>query len=148
MLRASLAAMTATTPWSSATREAYAMLIRPVCKRQFVVLPNALLNDDRLSIETRGMLAHLLSKPRNWAPRPRPLARAMSRSGAKLGSTKLRRMMKEAKDAGYMTRSRKQRHKKNGDFGPYEYVVGMPADVAAYIARTSELENESSSDEV
>jgi hypothetical protein len=31
-----------------------------------VSLPNAILNDPRLSIDTRGMLAHLMSKPTTW----------------------------------------------------------------------------------
>jgi hypothetical protein len=109
------------------------MIIRPACSREFVNLPNALLNDKRLSIETRGMLAYLLSKPRDWDVRPGPLSHDLS-----IGRTKLTRMFEEAMAAGYMARSSKQTHKENGDFGGYEYIVGMPNDVAAAVNATGE----------
>jgi len=122
------------------------MIIRPKCKGHYVVLPNALLNDDLLSIDTRGMLAHLVSKPRNWQIRPKALARALSKKDAKLGNTKLRRMFKEAEAAGYMSRPCQQTHQKNGDFGSYDYVVGMPEDVsAAKAARSAGPEQAASS---
>jgi hypothetical protein len=110
------------------------MIIRPVCSREFVALPNALLNDYRLSIETRGMLAYLISRPKNWQIRPIPLARALSKSGNPLGRTKLARMFREAEAAGYIARSNRQGHKENGDFATYAYVVGMPDDVSAALA--------------
>jgi hypothetical protein len=109
-------------------------IIRPVCSREFVALPNVILNDERLTIETRGMLAYILSKPKTWQIRPVPLARALSKKGSsRLGRTKLARMFKEAQEAGYMARSAAQSHRANGDFASYDYVVGMPEDVAAAI---------------
>jgi hypothetical protein len=109
------------------------MIIRPVCSREFVALPNAILSDERLSVETRGMLAYIISKPRSWQIRPIPLARALSKTGSPLGRTKLARMFKEAVAAGYMARSAEQTHKENGDFGSYVYVIGMPDDVSAAV---------------
>jgi hypothetical protein len=109
------------------------MIIRPVCTREFVALPNAILSDERLSIETRGMLAYIISKPKSWQIRPIPLARALSKAGSRLGRTKLRRMFEEAQAAGYMARSAEQTHKENGDFGSYVYVIGMPDDVLAAV---------------
>src|SRR5262245_30222530 len=105
------------------------MIIRPVCKREFVSIPNVILTDERLSIDTRGMLVYLLSRPKNWQIRRRPLAKALSKQGKPIGQTKLSRMFSEAIEASYMARSLEQAHKKNGDFDSYIYVVGMPEDV-------------------
>jgi hypothetical protein len=107
------------------------MIIRPIVSREFVALPNAMLNDERLSVETRGMLAYVISKPKSWQIRPIPLAKALSKTGTPLGRTKLARMFREAQSAGYMARSAEQGHKENGDFGSYVYVIGMPEDVSA-----------------
>jgi hypothetical protein len=109
------------------------MIIRPVCSREFVALPNIVLNDERLSIETREMLAYVLSKPVTWEIRPGPLARALSTKDARLGRTKLARMIREAIAAGYMAKSAEQTHKPDGGFGSFVYMVGLPEDVAQAI---------------
>ncbi len=112
------------------------MIIRPKLKAGFVVLPNALLNDKRLSADTRAMLAVLLSKPKGWELRPRPLRKLLSRTGEKeVGWTKLNRMFSEAMSAGYMARSKDQRHQDDGTWGKYEYIVGMPDDVQRAIEK-------------
>ncbi len=54
------------------------MIIKPACSREYVSVPNAVVTDRRLSIETRGMVAYLLSRPRDWQIRPMPLAKALS----------------------------------------------------------------------
>jgi len=106
------------------------MIIRPRCKSNYILIPNALLNDKRLSADTRAMLALLFSKPKGWQLRPRPLRKLLSREGeAEVGWTRLRRMFSEATAAGYMARSWKQQHEQNGTWGKYEYFVGMPDDV-------------------
>jgi hypothetical protein len=106
------------------------MIIRPRCRREYVALPNALLNDRRLSADTRAMLAVLLSKPRGWELRSVPLKKLLSREGERpLGTTKLRRMIAEASAAGYIARTEKQARQENGSWGKYEYFVGMPQDV-------------------
>jgi hypothetical protein len=112
------------------------MIIRPVVTREFTAIPNALLNDRRLSADTRTMIALTISKPRGWQVRPMPLAKALSREGAKpLGRTRLTRMFEEAMAAGYMARSEKQQHADDGRWGSYVYFVGMPDDVAAAVER-------------
>ena len=112
------------------------MIIRPVCKKEFVALPNSLFNDRRLSADTRAMIALLLSKPRGWELRPIALAKLLSRErGRPVGWTRLSRMFTEAAEAGYMARSREQAHKDDGTWGRYDYFVGMPEDVVRAVQR-------------
>jgi hypothetical protein len=113
------------------------MIIRPVCRERFVSIPNAILNDERLAIDTRGMVAYILSKPPRWDIRPGPLARALSRKGSTpVGRKRLKRMFEEAMDAGYMARSAEQTHRDDGSWGSYDYVVGMPEDVEKAVAKS------------
>jgi hypothetical protein len=106
------------------------MIIRPYCKRNYVLIPNSLLNDTRLGADTRGMLALLLSKPRGWVLRPVPLRKQLSREGeTPVGWTRLRRMFAESTAAGYMARSQTQAHNPDGTWDKFEYFVGMPDDV-------------------
>jgi hypothetical protein len=113
------------------------MIIRPVCSDKYVSIPNAVLNDDRLSIDARGMVAYILSKPTSWDIRPGPLAKALSRKGSTpVGRKRLNRLFREAMDAGYMARSTEQTHRDDGSWGPYAYVVGMPADVQEAVAKS------------
>jgi hypothetical protein len=112
-----------------------AMIIKPVCRKAFVTVPNSLLDDTRLSIETRGMLAYLLSKPKNWNIRPFPLAKAISHGGKPLGRKRLDRMFREATEAGYMARSAAQGHKEDGSWDRYDYIIGMPEEVATALQK-------------
>jgi hypothetical protein len=106
------------------------VIIRPKCRQRFVTLPNSLLNDRRLSADTRAMLALLLSKPPSWELQTKPLRKLLSREGDKhIGWTKLSRMIAEATTAGYMSRSQKQTRNDDGTWGKYDYFVGMPDDV-------------------
>lgn len=106
------------------------MIIRPVCRKEYVALPNALFNDRRLSADTRAMIALLLSKPRGWELRPFALAKLLSRqNGRPVGRTRLNRLFEEATEGGYMARSADQAHNEDGTWGKYEYFVGMPDDV-------------------
>ena len=113
------------------------VIIRPVVSREYVSLPNSILADLRISIEARGMLCWILSKSRNFEIRPWALAKALSIEGKRLGRTKLNRMMGEAMAAGYMARGDKQGRKDDGSFARFAYIVGMPDDVAAELARLS-----------
>jgi hypothetical protein len=110
------------------------MIIRPVCEREYVSLPNVILNDRRLNADTRAMLALVLSKPKSWEVRPMPLAKSLSRVGSKpIGLKALARMFREATAAGYMARSAEQGRQSDGSFGKYIYFIGMPDDVAEAI---------------
>jgi len=117
------------------------MIIRPVCRRNFVALPNVVLTDERLSIETRGMIAYLLSRPPNWQIKTVWLARALSKKDQALGRTKLTRMLREARTAGYLARSAEQERKPNGDFGSYIYIIGLPEEVLLASARLAKSQD-------
>jgi hypothetical protein len=113
------------------------VIIRPVCTKNFSVIPNAVLNDKRLSIDTRGMVAYLLSKPPSWAIRPWFLARALLRDGENpVGRKRIARMFSEATEAGYMARSQEQKHCDDGSWGAYDYIIGMPAEVKAAVVKS------------
>jgi hypothetical protein len=112
-------------------------IIRPVVSREYVSIPNAILADRRLSIETRGMLCFILSKSKNFEIRPWALANALSTEGKRLGRTKLDRMIAEAMRVGYIARSDKQGRKAHGKFGRFAYIVGLPEDVIAELQRQS-----------
>jgi hypothetical protein len=69
--------------------------------RNFTIVPNGLIADDRLSWETRGLLVYLLSKPDHWQVNTKHL------TGAGPGGVdRIRRMINEAIDVGYMVRRR------------------------------------------
>jgi hypothetical protein len=113
------------------------LIIRPACTKNYTLIPNALLRDRKLSIDTRGMIAYLLSLPKEWDIRSTPLGVALSlNSGGPVGRKRIDRMFCEAIAAGYMFRSARQTHDKNGSWGRYVYIVGMPADVAAAVAKS------------
>jgi hypothetical protein len=111
------------------------MIIKPTAKSSFVLVPNDLIYDPRISIETRGMLTYLLAKPPTWELWTRVLARELGTIGKRLGRKKLARLIREAINAGYMARLPGQTHRKNGYWGPSFYIVGMPKDVAATVKR-------------
>jgi hypothetical protein len=111
------------------------IIIRPVVNRNYVSLPNAILADQRLSIETRGMICFILSKSKNFEIRPYALRKVLAKEGHRLGRTKLARMITEAIAVGYMARSDKQRRKEGGQFARYAYICGLPEDVAAELQR-------------
>jgi hypothetical protein len=114
------------------------LIIRPACTKNYTVIPNALLKDRRLSIDTRGMIAYLLSLPKNWEIRLIPLSVTLSRKdGPSVGRKKMDRMFSEAMGAGYAARSAEQTHNADGSWGRYDYIVGMPDDVAVAVAKSS-----------
>ena len=101
------------------------MIIKPTVKRYYARIPNELLNDGRLSIEARGMIAYLFARPSNWIIHPEVIMRHLG-----VRRKKLDRMYREAMNAGYMARSVEQTHDQDGSWGPFKHIVGMPADVA------------------
>jgi hypothetical protein len=114
------------------------VIIRPACPKSFTRIPNAVLNDTRLSIEARFLIVYLLSKPPTWNLRPVPLARALSSEDTRVGRKRLNGMIREAIDAGYIARSTEQTHLRNGSWGSYEYIVGMPDDVQTVVTKSGE----------
>jgi hypothetical protein len=82
----------------------------------FTVVPNAIFEDPRLSIEAKGVLGHLLSRPHNWTVRLAQVARTL-----KVGRDKMQRIFNELIDAGYVLRGRPRMA--NQQWAPIEYIV-------------------------
>lgn len=91
-------------------------VIRRGPKRDFTVLPNATLNDARLSWEALGMLAYLVSKPADWQVRVADLTRRPLS-----GRDRTYRILEELARNGYL--ERRQLKDARGRFTGWEYLV-------------------------
>lgn len=76
----------------------------PRIERDFTILRNAVIGDERLSYRARGVLHDILSKPPNWRTRAEDLARRSPTEGRDAIRTALR----ELEEVGYLVRERKQ----------------------------------------
>jgi hypothetical protein len=101
------------------------MIIRTSPRRSYTALPNAIFRDKRLSIDTKGLLAYLLSLPPNWEIKPPIVAKTLSATGCRpIGRERLKRMFGELQAACYMAKSKEQSHRDGGYWGPFTYIVG------------------------
>ncbi|MDF2621769.1 MAG: hypothetical protein K0S00_4428 [Xanthobacteraceae bacterium] len=99
------------------------MIIRRRYNRNFTVLPNAVLDDERLSAEAMGVLCYLRSRPGDWNVE---LAHLSERF--KIGRDKTQRVVAELVDAGWIKRER-TRDPVTRAFNGIDYVVyDEPAD--------------------
>ena len=80
-------------------------------EKNFSVIHNSTLEDQDLSWEALGMLTYLLSKPDGWQVKPSHL-----RAFRSAGRDKVRRIMGELEEAGYLVRE-KHRNEKGGGNG-------------------------------
>jgi hypothetical protein len=69
-------------------------------------IPMALINDDRLGLDTRGFAACLLARPDGWEIRSSALPRLLSSNVEHVGREKTRRFLRELEAAAYLTRTR------------------------------------------
>lgn len=90
--------------------------IRTGPRKGFVVLYRSAAQDDRLSLEARGLLVMMASLPDNWSYSETGLA-----SKAGCGRQKVNRILRELIDAGYLLRE--QRHGERGKFSSCTYVL-------------------------
>jgi hypothetical protein len=74
-------------------------IVRREHRAQFTIIPNAIFRNDRLSIEAKGVLGYLLSRPHNWQVRLDHVGRTL-----RIGRKKLQRVFRELIGAGYVTR--------------------------------------------
>lgn len=88
-------------------------IIRTKKDGKYVVMSNALLQDKRMTFETRGLLCYLLSKPNDWQVQMENLIKE-SPAGLRV----VRRMIKEAISFGYMVRKRERK-----EDGTYQWVT-------------------------
>ena len=92
-------------------------------------ISNSVFEDSRLSWEARGLQGYLLTKPDDWKVR---LYDLIARGPA--GEHKMRRMLRELEDLGYLYRKRFRR--KDGTFGWVFVVLEHPS-----LARSLGLES-------
>jgi hypothetical protein len=83
----------------------------------FTIVPNAIFEDDRLSIEAKGVLGYLLSRPHNWVVRLVHIGATL-----KIGRDKTERIFQERQAVGYVIRGPDQKRTK-GKWSAAEYVV-------------------------
>jgi hypothetical protein len=69
-------------------------------------IPIALINDDRLGLDTRGFAAWLLARPDGWEIRSSALPRLLSSKVEHVGRERTRRFLRELEAAAYLTRAR------------------------------------------
>jgi hypothetical protein len=92
-------------------------IVRREHRAHFTIVPNAMFLDERLSIEAKGVLGFLLSRPHDWQVRLDHVGRTL-----KIGRKKLQRIFRELISAGYVTREQ-QRILDGRRFGEMDYVV-------------------------
>jgi hypothetical protein len=108
-------------------------IVRREHRAHFTVLPNAIFIDRRLSIEAKGVLGFLLSRPDKWSVRLEQVGRALN-----VGRRKLQRVFRELIGAGYVTREQR-RVASAQRFGQVDYVV---RDVPVRIIRPEDKSTE------
>jgi hypothetical protein len=83
-------------------------------------IANSVFEDRRLSWEARGLLGYLLSKPDDWKVRLYDLI-----AQGPAGAHKVRRMLRELEEVGYLYRKRLRRN--DGTFGWIVFVLEDPS---------------------
>ena len=74
-------------------------IVRRHHNSRFAALPNAIWEDHRISVEAKGVLGYLLSRPHDWHVRTEQVRRALD-----IGKDKLHRIFRELIYARYVTR--------------------------------------------
>lgn len=92
-------------------------IVRREHRAHFTIVPNAIFVDTRLSIEAKGVLGYLLSRPHKWRVQLDYVGRTLN-----IGRRKLQRIFRELIGAGYVSRE-PQRFGPGHRFGALDYVV-------------------------
>lgn len=87
----------------------------------YAQIPNAWLRDKKLSLDTIGLLAQLMSHTPGWRISQESLAKANN-----IGRDAIRRMIRELVNAGYLSVSEKQTHNEKGYLAGYIYTTKDP----------------------
>jgi hypothetical protein len=93
------------------------MIIRRRRNTNFTIIGNEPANDPRLSAEALGVLTYLLTRPDDWTVYSKQLSDRF-----KCGRDKIRRILRELIDAGYITR-RRLRNPETSAYVGIEYFV-------------------------
>lgn len=84
----------------------------PLPTRDFLVIRNEVVRDERLSFLARGLLISILSRPNNWRVSAERLAAQTNNTE---GIKSIRRALREMEQAGYLNR-RRMRDRETGQF--------------------------------
>ncbi|MPZ38769.1 MAG: hypothetical protein GEU95_12025 [Rhizobiales bacterium] len=110
-------------------------IVRREHRAHFTILPNAIFLDERLSIEAKGVLGYLLSRPHKWSVRLEQVGWTL-----KIGRKKLQRIFRELISTGYITREQ-QRMADDQRFGRVDYVVrDVPEAVTRSVDKCTEAQ--------
>jgi len=91
----------------------------------FAQIPNAWLRDGRVSLEARGLLAQIMSHRPGWNLSINSIAHQNA-----VGRDKVRRILDELIEAGYLERSVNQSHNDKGHLAGYDYITCDPSALA------------------
>jgi hypothetical protein len=94
-------------------------------KSNFVLIPNTLANDSRLSLEALGLLTHLLHRPADWRINGEQLRQQWG-----IGRDKLQGILKELREVGY-ARLTKIHNPATGRVIGSEYVISSCPNLAS-----------------
>jgi hypothetical protein len=81
-------------------------------KRGWVPISRALIDDSRLQFDTRAIATWLIAKPDGWQIRLGALPYLLQQRagpGERMGRDRVRRMLRELENAGYLTRTRSKK---------------------------------------
>jgi hypothetical protein len=92
-------------------------IVRRQHNSRFASLPNAIWEDPSVSVEAKGVLGYLLSRPHDWNVRQQQVGQVLN-----VGKDKLQRIFRELIDARYVTREQ-IRDESTGSFGSIDYIV-------------------------
>ena len=91
------------------------LIIRSNLQENFAVLPNEMINDEKLTSDALAVLVYLLSKPNDWQVRPTNL-----RNRFGWGKDKVYRILANLEQLGYM---RRESARNDGQFAETRYFV-------------------------
>ena len=92
------------------------MIIRRHLTASYTAIPNAVVTDTKLSIQSRWLLVYLLTKPHSWVVRVGDI-----RQVGDLGKDKAYDLLKELCEAGYI--QKRETRSQDGQFASVEYLV-------------------------
>lgn len=97
--------MTRSTPVKSKNTPEYAVLRMDRKAGRWESVPRDLINDCRLDLDSRSLVIWLSARPEGWEIRAAALPQLLKNRRKAVGRDRVRRMLRELEEAGYLTRS-------------------------------------------
>lgn len=92
-------------------------IIRQRREKNYSIISNDILNDQRLSFKARGLLAYMLSKPDDWKFYTEELVKHSDKDGI----SAIKAALNEMENMGYLKRVQKRAEK--GKFGSQDWII-------------------------